>query len=157
MRDVLSFWRSLRRLFDAVGKPSKSIWGAQERSFRLLVDNLSATQRQQFARHRYFDVIGGDTGKTYRIREGYFLNVDRLDQTGISTLVLCFGPEGHLPMGDILLAQKLALELVEANTLQVANALPPNRRPCRGSVLSPARRSGPPGPGRVAQDRRAAG
>ena len=33
---------------------------------------------------------------------------------------LCFVPKGGVPMGDILLAQKLALELMEEETLRVA-------------------------------------
>lgn len=33
---------------------------------------------------------------------------------------LCFVPKGGVPIGDILLAQKLALELMEEETLKVA-------------------------------------
>ena len=35
--------------------------------------------------------------------------------------VLCFMPEGRVPLGDVLLAQKVALELFEADALRVAN------------------------------------
>ena len=42
---------------------------AQERSIQFLVQNLSSAQRKQYKRHGYFDVIGGDTGKRYRIRD----------------------------------------------------------------------------------------
>jgi hypothetical protein len=35
--------------------------------------------------------------------------------------VWCFGPVGHLPLGDVMLAQKLALETDEQATLAVAN------------------------------------
>ena len=102
------------------------MWGPRERAFRLLVDNLSATQREQFTRHGFFEVIGGKTGTTYRIREGHFLNVECLDAMGRCSRVLCFGPEGNLPVGDVLLAQKLALELLEGDALMVANAVAPS-------------------------------
>jgi hypothetical protein len=63
------------KVFEAM-KKRNPLWGQRERAFRLLVDNLSATQRQQLTRHGFFDVIGGETGTTYRIREGHFLNVE---------------------------------------------------------------------------------
>jgi hypothetical protein len=49
------------------------------------------------------------------------MNVDELDETGRRTARWCFGPEGDLPLGDIMLAQKLALELDEQGALAVAN------------------------------------
>jgi hypothetical protein len=125
MRALLGFCQSFWRLYEAMAKRNP-LWGPRERAFRLLVDNLSATQRQQFARHGFFEVIGGKTGTTYRIREGHFLNVECLDAMGRCSRVLCFGPEGNLPLGDVLLAQKLALELLEADALMVANALAPS-------------------------------
>jgi hypothetical protein len=82
---------------------------AQERGIQLLTQNLSQTQREQYARCGYFDVIGGDTGKRYRIRHGCQMNVEQIDQKGRSTHVLCFMPRGQLPVGDIMLAQKIAL------------------------------------------------
>ena len=39
-------------------------------------------------------------------------------------------PEGKLAVGDIMLAQKLALELFESDTLQVANKFPIGLSPC---------------------------
>jgi hypothetical protein len=35
--------------------------------------------------------------------------------------MLCFAPKGYLPIGDIMLAQKIALELFEADAIKVAN------------------------------------
>jgi hypothetical protein len=35
--------------------------------------------------------------------------------------IWCFGPVGHLPLGDVMLAQKLALETDEQAALAVAN------------------------------------
>jgi hypothetical protein len=36
--------------------------------------------------------------------------------------MLCFEPQGQLPVGDVMLAQKVALELFESKALRVANA-----------------------------------
>jgi hypothetical protein len=33
----------------------------------------------------------------------------------------CFAPKGNLPMGDVLLAQKIGLEMMELETLKSAN------------------------------------
>ena len=94
---------------------------AEMRSFELLLNHLTQEQRQQFARYNYFDVIGGDTGKRYRIHHGYQMNIEQLDQNGKRTRLLCFMPRGGLPVGDIMLAQKIALELFESDTISVAN------------------------------------
>jgi hypothetical protein len=96
---------------------------AQDCGIQLLTRNLSRIQREQYERRGYFDVIGGDTGKRYRIRYGHQMNVEQLDQKGRTTHVLCFMPRGELPVGDIMLAQKIALELYEAESIKVANRL----------------------------------
>jgi len=93
-------------------------------ALQLLVRNLTPAQRQQFARHDYFDVIGGDTGRRYRIRVGRTLNVAQLNASGRCVRFLCFQPHGQLPVGDVMLAQKIALELFESKALRVANASP---------------------------------
>ena len=93
-------------------------------ALQLLVRNLSPAQRQQFARHDYFDVLGGDTGRRYRIRVGRTLNVAQLNASGGCVRMLCFEPQGQLPVGDVMLAQKIALELFESKALRVANASP---------------------------------
>jgi hypothetical protein len=42
-------------------------------------------------------------------------------------------PKGYLPMGDLLLAQKIALKLYEDDVLRVANrAAPPHHRARHG-------------------------
>jgi hypothetical protein len=38
---------------------------------------------------------------------------------------LCFGPEGRLVTGDIVLAQKIALETMELSAVAKANVRPP--------------------------------
>jgi hypothetical protein len=91
---------------------------------QLLTRNLSLAQRKQYAMHGYFDVIGGDTGKRYRIRHGTLMNIEQLDQNNRRVQLLCFTPRGRLPVGDIMLAQKIALELFETDVLRVANRSP---------------------------------
>jgi hypothetical protein len=48
------------------------------------------------------------------------MNVEQLDQNGRRTRLLCFMPRGGLPVGDIMLAQKTALELFETDAVRVA-------------------------------------
>ena len=93
---------------------------AHERGIQFLTQNLSPTQREQYERHGYFDVIGGETAKRYRVHHGYQMNVEQLDQNGRRTRLLCFMPRGGLPVGDIMLAQKTALELFESHAVRVA-------------------------------------
>jgi hypothetical protein len=98
-----------------VGTPT-----ARERGFRLLSLQLTFRQRQQLNRHGYFEVIGGDSGRCYRIWRGRVMNVDQLDSKGRRVCSWCFHPRGQIVTGDIMLAQKLALELDETATLRIA-------------------------------------
>jgi hypothetical protein len=98
----------------------------EERALELLKANLSAAQLQEYKRSCSFEVVGGSTGLRYRILQGHQLNVEQLDVKGRRTCVLCFTPEGALPIGDVMLAQKLALELFETDALKVANKAPLN-------------------------------
>lgn len=83
-------------------------------------------QRTQFAKKGYFEVVGGDTGKLYRIYLGVMLNVCEIDKKGRPRLGLCFRTMGNLPVGDVMLAQKIALENCESNALAVAGRFVPN-------------------------------
>jgi hypothetical protein len=105
-----------RSLFGDIGSKR-----AQERGLRLLKDNLSAAQRIQYEAHRYFDVVGGSTGRRYRIRHGRQMNIDQLDRTGRRICGWCFYPQGGLVAGDVMLAQKTALEAFESEALRIAN------------------------------------
>ena len=97
---------------------------ADKRGMRLLRSNLTPAQLLQNDCHRYFDVIGGETGRRYRIHHGDALNVDEFDEAGRLVSRWCFLPKGNLVRGDVLLAQKLALELFESEALLVANKYP---------------------------------
>src|SRR5258705_3548338 len=96
-----SFRQSLRelvRLFAAESARSRRLdlrdKGCEERGMQLLMEILSAAQRDQYDRCNYFEVIGGATGRRYRIHQGHQMNVDQVGETGGLEHVLCFMPEG---------------------------------------------------------------
>jgi hypothetical protein len=96
-------------------------WEAESRSHRLLVDNLTDDQRAEFLRRGCFEVVGGDTGRRYRIRYGHQMNIEELDRERHGIRLLCLTAKGGVPLGDMMLAQKIALELFETEALAVAN------------------------------------
>ena len=96
----------------------------QARSLHLLRENLAQDQLKTYSEKGFFDVIGGMTGNRYRIARGSSMNISQLDSKGRCTRRLCFFPQGSLADGDLLLVQKLALELFELDALAVANKLP---------------------------------
>lgn len=96
----------------------------EARGRRLLRDWLSAGQRAQFDADRYFDVTGSDSGKRYRICYGTAANIRELDRDGNEGTGWCFAPVGALVPGDVMLAQKIALETSETATLALANRVP---------------------------------
>ena len=121
----------LRRIFTVIGDPvaeAHLIREAQARGVQLLKENLSPAQRDQYEERAYIEVVGGQTGKRYRIHLGSLMNVQLLDSKGKPVATLCFMPRGRLPYGDTMLAQKLALELFEADALKVANKIPTELR-----------------------------
>lgn len=93
---------------------------ARDRAMALLREHLSDSQRSQFDNRGYFDVVGSDTGACYRIFWRRPTNVYRLDGNEFPMLPRCFYPVGKLPLADVLLAQKLALERFEREALAVA-------------------------------------
>jgi hypothetical protein len=95
------------------------------RSLRLLRKWLSPAQQEQFARKGYFEV-GSDSGKRYRIHAGTSVNVSEIDERGRLQEGLCFMPIGALPIGDVMLAQKIALETCEREVRAVARRFTPN-------------------------------
>ena len=66
-------------------------------------------------------MTGCHSGKRYRIRSERQMNIDELDERNRTVAIWCFGPEGMLPIGDIMLAQKIALETDESASLTIAN------------------------------------
>ena len=78
---------------------------AEQKALSLLKEWLSPAQRAQYERDGHFEV-----------------NIDEFSEHGALVAVWCFGPHGYLPVGDVMLAQKIALETNETAALQVANS-----------------------------------
>ena len=94
--------------------------GRRRPRLKLLIDNLTAVQSQQYDRFGYFDVVGSKTGKRYRICHGTSRNVNELLEHNRLGAGRCFMPRGNLVAGDCMLAQKIALENCEEEALKVA-------------------------------------
>jgi hypothetical protein len=94
---------------------------ADEKGISLLRSWLSPEQAKLWDSHKHFCVVGSDTGVRYRIRYGTAMNVEELDSSGKTIAQLCFAPQGRLVVGDVLLAQKIALETMEREALAAAN------------------------------------
>jgi hypothetical protein len=94
---------------------------AEQRASALLKEWLSPAQRAQYESNGHFDVTGCHNRKRYRIRSGRQMNIDEFDEHGKLVAVWCFVPERYVPAGDVMLAQKIALENDERAVLAVAN------------------------------------
>jgi hypothetical protein len=101
----------------------------EARGRRLLREWLSPDQRTQLDDKDYFEVVGCDSQRRYRIYNRMTLrgvtNVYEIDDAGRPKVAWCFLPAGQLVAADIMLAQKIALETNEHNALKVANGFPP--------------------------------
>ena len=95
---------------------------ANARAEKLLLSHLSPAQRVQFTDKGWFEVIGGKTGRTYRVdRHAWPGKNVTWWQDGSPCIAYCAFPNFArsmtlMPMGDTLLAQKLALENPERET-----------------------------------------
>jgi hypothetical protein len=116
-----SYGRALLRFYRTVSGSNR----AEARARRLLLRWLSAEQRTQFEEMNFFDVVGCQTGKRYRIHYGRAANIRELDEADNPKMSWCFVPKGYLEPGDVMLAQKIALETDEIAALAVANRFPP--------------------------------
>jgi hypothetical protein len=100
------------------------------RALRLLKDWLTAEQLACYERSSFFEVIGSHSGNVFRIHHGTQSNIEELSNLGAAVCRWCFVPLGNLAAGDVMLAQKIALETDEPSALAVANRLmAPERRP----------------------------
>ena len=112
-------------LLIGLGINSRVGWGdrkrAEEKSIILLRSWLTGEQANQWDSAKEFDVIGVDTGRRYRLRYATAMNIYELDFDGKTVARWCFAPKGNLAIGDILLAQKIALETMEGQALAIAN------------------------------------
>jgi hypothetical protein len=110
--------RSMHERREVIGNIRKG------RGITLLRKWLSPEQQAQFDAFRHFDVIGCDTGTRYRIRHGTAPNIHEIDAEGGPVRGWCFVPSGPLVPGDVMLAQKIALETNERAALAIANRFP---------------------------------
>ncbi len=105
-------WREEALKREEARKLSKS------RARKLLIENMTKAQREQYEKHGHFDVKVN--GKTYRIYQGTHGNVRQLDAKGHTIESYCVQPSG-VPDEDAMLAQKLALELAPNEFFAKAN------------------------------------
>ena len=127
---LLRIWRGSPDplLFRAVGDLYRIVRKSnspEARGRRLLRRWLSAEQLAQFDARNFFDVIGCHTANRYRIYYENVANVEELDKVGRPIMRYCFIPKGDLVPGDVMLAQKIALETDELAALAVANRFAP--------------------------------
>lgn len=125
----------LRRLLTNGWRNAQAVWEwfrelghgneSETRGLRLLREWLSAEQLAQYDAHRYFDVTGCHSGKRYRIRHGTGTNIHELDDASRPRIGWCFVPRDCLVAGDVMLAQKIALETNERGALMVARSFAP--------------------------------
>jgi hypothetical protein len=110
-RSALADW------FQELGRAKDS----EARGLKLLRGWLSPEQLAQYDAKSYFDVTGCDSGNRYRIRHGTSMNIHEIDDAGHPRACWCFVPNASLVAGDVMLAQKIALETDERRALAVAN------------------------------------
>lgn len=101
----------------------------EHRAERLLVQNLTPAQKEQYKKDKCFSVTGGETGAVYLIKHGRTMNVWRLGEKGQCVEQLCFHSVELLPTGDNMLAQKFMLEVCETEALSLALSYKPNQNP----------------------------
>jgi hypothetical protein len=125
-RRALGAWRRFREL----GFHSDR----EARGLALLKEWLTPEQFEQYRQYRHFDVTGCHSGKRYRIRYGVSMNVCELDSLGRPLVGRCFVPKDTLVAGDVMLAQKIALETNERGVLLVAKTFSPRWRTIHAEV-----------------------
>ena len=117
----ISRLRSLRQLYHSFIRENSP----EGKGRALLQQWLTPAQRRQFEQQGYFDVVGCATRRRYRVQYGSVANVQEVDFEGRSGWFLCFAPDGYLVPGDVMLAQKIALETDELAALAVATRVAP--------------------------------
>jgi hypothetical protein len=124
-RNIWRLFAEVIRKIRALREQRQAIKGIRTaRGITLLREWLSPEQQAQFDAFRHFDVTGCDTGRRYRIRHGTAANIHEMDTEGRPIMGWCFLPSGPLVAGDVMLAQKIALETNERAALEVANRFP---------------------------------
>jgi hypothetical protein len=107
-RNVLTLRQRYRAMMDA----------RETRGMTLLREWLSQRSERSSTRR---NLSGCGSGRRYRIHYGRVTNVHEIDGAGQPVTGWCFVPSGGLVAGDVMLAQKIALETNEQAALAVAN------------------------------------
>lgn len=95
---------------------------AERRSWEYLLEWLTSKQLEQWQQRNWFDVVGNVTGAVYTIEPPRSFNIVQWCHCGnYPFLRICVVPKRRLPPGDVLVTQKLGLELDEEETYRVAN------------------------------------
>lgn len=96
---------------------------AQERAQELLLAHLTPEQRSTFKKNGWFVVVGGRSGKRYRIaaNDNLAANIYVLDGEAVSHRLCAHCDLKTVPLADHLLAQKITLETAEDEFLSRAN------------------------------------
>lgn len=98
----------------------KRLKEAGSRAFQLLFRCLPRDQAERLGEQGHFDVQGSQGG-WYRIREGQYRNVLRLNRGCFPVEQLCLHPVDWCPNADVMLAQRLLLQTDEGQFLRQAN------------------------------------
>ena len=95
---------------------------AQDQANELLIELLSDEQQRTWIEQHWFEVVGSESGRVYRIRSGNTNNVVRLteDQSQRERVFCAHPPD--IPDADVNLAQMLLLVTDEPAFLAVANS-----------------------------------
>jgi len=93
---------------------------AEEKALQLLLENLSENQAEIFKMTGAIPVVA-PSGKKYRIKKNE--RVIELGEKEETKCFLCFHPscEYGLPVYDVMLTQKLMLEVCEEDARKIAN------------------------------------
>jgi hypothetical protein len=95
---------------------------ANECAKQILLDHLTAEQRETVEKNGWFVIQGGESGKLYRIgMRSIAGNVEELDADGRAVARFCCHLNDAIPHHDHHLAQKLMLEWEEETFLRLAN------------------------------------
>jgi hypothetical protein len=98
----------------------------EARGLKLLREWLSQEQLAQYDASGFFDVTGCNSGNRYRVHRGAAMNIVEIDDVGGIRTGWCFIPKACLVAGDVMLAQKIALETDERGALAIAKKFTPS-------------------------------
>ncbi len=94
---------------------------AEEKALQLLLENLTENQAEIFKVTGAIP-IESPSGRKYKINKGASRNIEEIDEKGIRKAHLCFHPCDYaIPVHDVMLAQKLMLEVCEEDARKIAN------------------------------------